>query len=395
MSGVVHIITSLERGGAQRNTLETVARLHHPARPQLLVTGALPDDPSVGLDDEAASRLGSRLLRVPALQNPLGWHDVGALLDLGRLLAREVARLRPPVVVHTHSSKAGVLGRLAAQTVNGVVVVHTVHGFGLQALGARRAWLLEAAERSVSPLAARYVFVSSADRRRAAELGIDERKTRLIRSGIDLDRFTALPDRATARKQLDVDADALVVLTLANCKPQKDPLFHIEIFRALVDRCPRARGIFVGDGPLRPQVEARIAALGLQAHVLLQGNVVDVRPFLAAADVFLLASAWEGLPRSVLEATAAGLPCVVKDTGWADDTAFAHSIRALPIDASAAAFADALILKHRAAPKRLPREFTQEGMLAALKDLYDELCGPVFDDDERLKMLRRRRRLRR
>lgn len=398
MSGVIHVITSLERGGAQRNALETAARLHHPARPQLLVSGA-----PGALDDEAAVRLGARLLRLPTLKNAFGLHDVSAMLDLSRLLAREVTRLRPPVVVHTHSSKAGVLGRMAATTVSGVVVVHTVHGFGLEALGPRRSWLLEAAERSVAPLAARYVFVSEADRARAAELGIvRDQRALLIRSGIDVAHFNQLPDRNAARRAVDVEESlastghaATVILTLANCKPQKDPLFHLEIFRAVVDRDPTARCIFVGDGPLRPQVEARIDALDLRAHVQVHDFVDDVRPLLAAADVFLLASAWEGLPRSVLEATAAGLPCVVRDTGWADDVAFAPSITALPADAPAAAFANALLKKHRAVPKKLPREFTQAGMLDALKDLYDELCGPVFDDDERVKMLRRRRRLRR
>jgi glycosyltransferase involved in cell wall biosynthesis len=386
LSGVVHVITSLERGGAQRNTLETAARLHHPARPQLLITGG---GERAALDDEAAARLGSRFLRVPALQNAIGLHDVGAVLDLSRVLSREVARLRPPVVVHTHSSKAGVIGRMAAQTVSGVVVVHTVHGFGLEAFGARRSWLLEAAEKSVAPLAARYVFVSEADRARALELGLaNDRNALLIRSGIDVARFTGLHDVGRAKQ-------GPVILTLANCKPQKDPLFHIAIFRAVVDRAPSARCVFVGDGPLREQVQQRVEALGLREHVQLHPFVDDVRPFLAAADVFLLASAWEGLPRSVLEATAAGLPCVVRDTGWAQDVSFARSITALAKDDDADAFAAALLKKHRAVPKKLPREFTQDGMLEALKDLYDELCGPVIDDEERIRMLRRRRRLRR
>ncbi|MDP2342906.1 MAG: glycosyltransferase [Deltaproteobacteria bacterium] len=395
MSGVIHIITSMERGGAQRHTLETAARLHDPARPQLLITGA-----PGPLDDEARLRLGSRFLQVPALQNPIGFHDVAALLDLSRLLAREVQRLRPPVVVHTNSSKAGVLGRMAAKTVSGVVVVHTVHGFGLEALGPRRSWLLEAAEKSVATLAARTVFVSEADRQRAIELGLaSDRSALLIRSGVDVAHYAELPEKSAARRALNVDVKGPVILTLANCKPQKDPIFHIEIFRAVVDRDPSARCLFVGDGPLRPQVEDRIDALGLRDHVQLHGFVDDVRPFLAAADVFLLASAWEGLPRTVLEATAAGLPCVVRDTGWAADVAFARSITALPAlprdSADADAFAIALLKKHRVVPKKLPREFTQDGMLEALRDLYDELCGPVIDDEERIRMLRRRRRLRR
>lgn len=389
MSGVIHVITSLERGGAQRNTLETVARLHHPARPQLLISGA-----AGALDDEAAARLGVRFRRVPSLQNAFGVGDFAAIADLHQVLRREAERLRGNVVVHTHSSKAGVIGRLAAHGLPGVVVVHTVHGFGLDALGPKRSWLVEAAERAVAPLADRYVFVCEADRLRAVALGlIGEDGGTLIRSGIDAERFALVREkRGAARAALGVAEGQRLVVTLANCKPQKDPLFHVDIYTALVARDPTVRCLFVGDGPLREEATRRVEARGLSARVSFQSAVFDVSDHLAAADVFLLASAWEGLPRSVLEATAAGLPCVVRDAGWAGDLAFARSITALPKDASADEFAQAIVKKHKAPPKKLPAEFTQRGMLAGLMRLYDELCGPIFTDEERGRLMRQRRR---
>lgn len=392
MSGVVHVITSLERGGAQRNTLETAAQLHVAARPQLLISGAAGE-----LDEEAARRLGPRFSRQPSLMNRFGLHDVAAVVDLQRTLTRAVERLRAPVVVHTHSSKAGVVGRLAARGVDGVVVVHTVHGFGFEALGEGREFVVEAAERVVAPFADRFVFVSEGDRDRARALGlVAHDRGLLIRSGIDPTRFAGLREtRDDARARLGVSDGARVVVTLGNLKPQKDPLFHVDIYAAVVAKDAGARCFFVGDGPLLAQVRDAISQRGLSNHVTLVPFVSDVGPYLAAADVFLLASAWEGLPRSVLEATAAGVPCVVKDTGWADDVAWARSITALPKHASADEFADAVLKKHKPAPKKLPREFTLQGMLDDLKRLYDDLCGPVMDDAERLRLVRRRRRHRR
>lgn len=383
MTGVVHVITSLERGGAQRVVLDIATHLHHPQRPQFVVSGA-----PGALDDEARRLLGSRFLSVPALQNPPGAHDVAALLDLTRLLRRLVGQMRGPVVVHTHSSKAGVIGRLAARAVDGAASVHTVHGFGTQALGPRWAPLLELSERVAASVTDRFVFVSEHDRDIAIARGLcRDGNALVIRAGVDAAAH-AVSGAARA-------SPPLVAVTVGNLKAQKDPLFHVDILAAWRRMNGAARLIFLGDGPLRAAMVARARELGVADALELPGFVDDVRPFLARADVFLLASAWEGLPRSVLEATAAGVPCVVKDTGWARDVAWARSITALPADARADEFAAAIAGKHRAAPKKLPRAFTQQGMLDELKALYDDLCGPVFDDDERLRMLRRRRRLRR
>ena len=377
MSGVVHVITCLERGGAQRNTLETVAQLHRPDRPQWLISG-----PRGALDDEARQRLGSRFVTLPALQNrPSLFKDTEALLALARHIELAVERLRPPVVVHTHSSKAGVLGRLAARGVRGAFTVHTVHGFGLEALGPSHRWLLEAAERVAAPAGDFFVFVSEADRDHALHLGLCAPARALtIRSGINEGPFSAVHSdgalRKATRERLGLQPKTKVAVTVANMKPQKDPLFHIDVFAAWRKMVTDAALVFVGDGPLRAAAEERARAVAVDDAIRFVGFVDDTRPYLAAADVFLLASAWEGLPRSVLEATAAGLPCVVRDSGWAADVSFARSIRALPASAAAEAFAAALMGPFGPVPKKLPAAFTERGMLRELRALYDEICGP-------------------
>jgi glycosyltransferase involved in cell wall biosynthesis len=398
MSGIVHVITALERGGAQRTVLEACAHLHHPRRPHLLVAGE-----GGALDDEARQRLGPRFLPLRSLRHPLSpLDDARAVDDLRRLLARESERLRAPVVVHTNSSKAGILGRLAAAAV-GLRTVHTVHGFGIDALGPRARPVLLAAERVVDPLTDVAVFVSEADVSFADAHGLFRRcERRVIRSGIDDATFRALreppvarPLRSSLRASLGIDDDTPVAVTVANLKRQKDPLFHVDVLASWRRLQPDTRLVFAGDGPLRDEVVARARELGVVDALHLVGFVDDVRPLLAGADVFLLASAWEGLPRSVLEATAAGLPCVVRDTGWAGDVSFAKSVTALSPSSTPQDFAHALAAKHRAPPRRLPREFTQAGMLDDLRTLYDRLCGPVIDDAELNRLRRRRRRQRR
>ena len=363
MTAVVHVITSLQRGGAQRVALETAARLHHPGRPQLLVSG----EPGA-LDDEARARLATRLLHLPDMVTPLDpLRDIAAAVSLVRLIDRQVDRLGAPIIVHTHSSKAGVIGRLAARAVRGVVVVHTVHGFGIDAMPQHR-WALEAAERVASIAGDVTVFVSDGDRQRARDLALPIKRSVTIRAGIDPAAFMALRRPRSGGHR---------AVTIGNLKAQKDPLFHVEILAAWRRLDAQARLVFLGDGPLRDEVDKRARALGVRDALELPGFVEDVRPYLADADVFLLASSWEGLPCAVLEATAAGLPCVVKGS-WAHDLAWVPSVRALDVAAPAEEFARALVAASAKAHRvpKLRREFTLDGMLAALGELYDELVGP-------------------
>lgn len=385
---VVHIITALERGGAQRNTLETAVRLHTAARPQWVLAG-----PEGSLHREARTRLGRRYRVVPALQRAIApGPDVRAAIALRRQLdriAQTAGDASGPLCVHTHSSKAGLLGRLVARSRPNTHVIHTVHGFGTHAFSPRRQWVARAAERLTANLADDLVFVAENDKMTALEHGFAGTSVlHTIRSGIpaagfDVQSADAARARAEIRGRLGLsDADFLVV-TLANTKPQKDPAFHLEIARALTSDTPNAHAVFIGG--------AAEDAAALAATVM-DAPRIHVRPFvpnpaawLTAADVYLLASRWEGLPRTVLEALRAGLPCVVRDAGWAgelsracatDEPGSERRLTALPMTAPAAAFARALRATAPASPRwpratgTLPHAFTEAGMLDALDALY-------------------------
>jgi glycosyltransferase involved in cell wall biosynthesis len=380
VSAIVQVVTALERGGAQRVTLEAAAQLHRPARPSYLIAGP----PPAALFDEARTRLGDRLIVQPALAPPLApGRDLQALLGLSRQLARLAAQ-HGTLVVHTHSSKAGILGRLAARSVRAARTVHTVHGFGIGALGQRATPLLVAAEQIASAATDVLLLVSHADARRCDALRLSRRAARrVLPESCDGPRYAALPRdaeaRAAARERLGLAEDVPLAVTVGNLKPQKDPLFHVDILEAWRAETPDAALLFLGDGPLREDTEARRRTLGLDDALHLPGFIADPADALVAADVMVLASRWEGLPLAVLEALAAGIPVVVRNPGWADDVTFAGDrFIALPVDAPAAAYADALEQLRRLPPRKvaLPPLFTWEGALQALDDLYDQLLRP-------------------
>jgi glycosyltransferase involved in cell wall biosynthesis len=322
---VVHIITQLELGGAQQNTLYTVGHLDRRRyRPYLIAgCGGL-------LDDEARRLADVDVAWVPSLVREIRpWRDLIALLALWRRLRRIRATAGPVMLVHTHSSKAGILGRWAARLAGATAVLHTYHGFGFHPGQSRwLRWLLIGVERMTAAVTDVVITVSQANQRLGAAMGLfafsgsDSFQCRpptqrlppsvLIRSGIDVSAFrpAGLSGRAAMRASLGIPADAPVVITVACLKPQKAPLDLIEVVRRVVARVPAARFVIVGDGELRGPVERMIADGQLQAHVSLLGWRRDVPACLHAADLFLLTSRWEGLPRAVLEAMAAGLPVV-------------------------------------------------------------------------------------
>lgn len=378
MIRVVQVITALERGGAQRVALESAARLQGPAFDVHLVSGD-----GGALAQEARARLGTRWHVVPDLRNAMGRHDLTALFALGRLLDRLHATSPGPLIVHTHSSKAGILGRLAASALPGVTIIHTVHGFGLRALGPRARPYLQLAEAVASRVTDTLVFVSEHDRAQARALALTPRSgTRVIRAGVEVampaTRHEAEAFGQRARAALGIAAHAPVALTVANMKAQKDPLFHVDVLAAWRAHRPDAALIFLGDGPLRAAMTARARACGVEGALHIPGFVDDPTPFFAAANVYLLASRWEGLPCAALEAVAWGLPVVVRHEGWADELDFCDALYRFPPETAPTALARALeeavdgAMAGSPQATPLPRAFTRAGMLEELGLLYRE-----------------------
>ncbi len=304
---VVHVITRLELGGAQLNTLHTVARLDRARFAPQLVCG-----PGGMLDDEARALTDVPLHFVPSLVRPVHpFKDRAAAAAIADLLAAQARR--GPVIVHTHSSKAGVIGRWASKAAGAGPVVHSIHGFGFDALGgslSRRAALFM--ERRLAARTDAFISVSRFHVEEGRRLGLlGDRPAHVIRSGIDLADFgRADALRADTRAALGYGPEEPVVGMVGNFKPQKNPLEFVEIAARVAAARPATRFFFAGDGELRAEVEARASALGLSDTLTLLGWRRDVPALLGALDVSVLTSRWEGLPRVAPQAMAAGRPIV-------------------------------------------------------------------------------------
>jgi glycosyltransferase involved in cell wall biosynthesis len=249
---------------------------------------------------EAAAAAGARFVPLRHVRRPISpWRDLAGLVELVRLLRRE-----RPDILHANSSKAGVLGRLAAVLAGVPIRIFTVHGWAFSAHSGAASLLYHAADRLMRPLTTATICVSERERARGLEARtcIPERTT-VILNAVDVARVPrAGHDGAGPR-----------IVSVGRLAAPKD-------FRTLVRALallPRgaAEALIVGDGPDRAQLEAEIARLGLAEQVLLAGERRDVPELLARADLFVLSSRSEGLPVSVLEAMAAGLPVIASSVG--------------------------------------------------------------------------------
>lgn len=306
---VVQIITTLARGGAQATVVASCdpARLADLGVEVTVVAGVEVTAEGAWWGDPALARSRvepmTRLVRRPA---PI--QDLLALWQLVRVLRR----LRPDVV-HTHSAKAGMLGRLAAVLV-GVPVVHTVHGWGpLHADRAIVRWASALVERTMARAVAALVLVGigDVDLARRWRIGRPDRY-QVIRSGIELPAPEAAAEqRLRWRRELGLH-DRFVVGMVGRLAHPKDQATLVEAFRLAA--IPEATLLLVGDGPQRGELE-RLVRSHPEVDIRLLGLHPRGAELVAAFDVAVHSSHWEGLPRTVVEAAAAAVPVVATDVG--------------------------------------------------------------------------------
>ena len=286
---VLHVIGTAEVGGGGEH-------LVHLARG--LMVHDCTSSVVVGRDGLAGARLREAGVLIIAI-GPMG---AGALWTLARVLRRE-----RPDVVHLHGSRAGLLGALSARAAGIQPVIYTAHAFAFRREDYavfRDVFVL--AERATCALADQVICLTHGDLSAAKGAGIEMRHATVIPNGIDLARFNVDGDR----RALGIPEGAPVIGMVARLVPQKDPTTFLHAARLVADALPEARFLLIGDGPLRPAVEATVQKLALEGRCLVLGTRQDVPQLLAAMDVLWLTSRWEGLPFAALEAMAASRPVV-------------------------------------------------------------------------------------
>ncbi len=376
---VLHPITRLIVGGAQENTMLT-AQLLDKARWNVVVVSG-PQTGSEGSLIESVRKRGISLILEPSLVreiNPL--QDLRAIFRLWRLM-----RQGRYTIVHTHSSKAGVLGRWAAKLAGVPVIVHTVHGWGHHErqrplVRAYYIWL----EKLTLPITDRLITVTSRDIAKGVKDGIGQPADYVtIRSGIEMDRFGhPLVTRAASRQAWGIPPEAPVVGTVTRLSPQKAPLDFVRAAALILHEVPECWFVMVGDGPLRGEVEKLAADLGLAERLVLTGLRRDVPELMAMFDLFALSSLWEGLPRVLPQAMATGLP-LVATTSDGNAEAIEPGVNGLltpPGDPAALAQAVISLLQEPIRAKQMGQagrlrapEFDVQRMVAQIDALYREL----------------------
>lgn len=322
-----------------------------------------------GVVNDKAKALGLRCYSVPELVRPIHLlQDVRCFFALKRWFKT----LRPDII-HLHSSKAGLVGRLSAAGL-GIPVVFTAHGWSFtEGVSALSTLLYRHLERWVSPLADRVITVSDYDRNRALNLQVvPANKMQTIHNG--------MPELATEEPPRRWHGGRIIMV--ARFEQPKDHLL-------LLDAVAQLQGTFqlqlVGDGPLLAQAQAKARQLRLDDKVEFCGSRHDVAALLQQADIFVLASRWEGLPLTILEAMRAGLPVVASEVGGVAEavtqreTGFTvpHGDASLFTQALQQLLDDPTLAQQfgQAGQQKFRQQFTFANMLQQTLLLYQELTG--------------------
>jgi glycosyltransferase involved in cell wall biosynthesis len=315
---VTHIITRLVVGGAQENTVASVLGLRQKPGVEVHLISGPTTGPEGSLESEFAGA-PEIFTRVPKLVRPI--HPLKDWLALRRL--EQILREQKPDIVHTHSGKAGILGRLAARRAGVPVIIHHIHGpsFG-PFQGWLANWIFTAAERYAARVTTHFICSAQAMTRiyLAAGIGQPEMFTRIF-SGFQLQPFLDATYDLALRKKMGIPADAFVIGKIARLFKLKGHEDLLLAFQSALPQCPRARLLLVGDGSLRSHLENRARKLGVAEKVVFTGLVPpnEVARYIGIMDCLAHLSSREALSRALPQALAAGKPVVSYDFDGADE----------------------------------------------------------------------------
>lgn len=299
---IVHIITRFIPGGADENTLLSANWFAERGHRVTLIYG---DQADPRICDKIHPAI--RQIQVKSLCRAVRPHrDLAALFHIRRLLAR----LRPDIL-HTHTSKAGFIGRLATVGLPRMAVIHGIHILPFVNVGFMERHVYTLMERTVAPLTDAFVNVSEGMRRTALAQGIGrEEKHHVVPSGMDIDRFR----EAAAGMHAHEGARPVEALLLAAYEPRKQ---HLPLLEYIARNEQRLRGkvhfAFAGHGHMREECLEFAQKNGLEDIVTPEDFAADPAARIAAADICIYCSTNEGLPRAVVQYAAAGKPVVALD----------------------------------------------------------------------------------
>jgi lipopolysaccharide/colanic/teichoic acid biosynthesis glycosyltransferase/glycosyltransferase involved in cell wall biosynthesis len=380
---IVRVIARLNVGGPAIHVINLTRGLDPARFDSTLVTGT--ENPGEGSMLDLALERGVRPVVIPEIvgQATLKPRDLKALIALYRLIRRE-----RPQIVHTHAAKPGVLGRVAARLAGVPVVVHTFHGHILHGYyGPLMSWLLRRMERMLAHLSDRIIAVSEQVKQDLVRYGVaPPEKISVIPLGFDLRPFLDnAAHRGALHRELGLTNGARLVGIVGRIFPIKNHRLFLEAAAHVAAEDWSARFVVVGDGVLRPQMEARARSLGIAERVTFTGWRRDLHRIYPDLDVLVVSSRNEGTPVSAIEAMASGCPVVATRVGGLpdliDDGETGHLVPSEDAPALAAAILrvlrdrDAARRMAEAACERVSERFRAERLIGDMERLYCELLA--------------------
>jgi glycosyltransferase involved in cell wall biosynthesis len=304
---IIYVITRMVVGGAQETAKYTAEHFHRAGDDVLFVTGIETGrEGELKVDDVP-------VLFMPALVRRLSpLNDLRAVWQLYRLFRR-----RRPEIVHARTSKARAVAVIAARLARVPAVVQTIHGWSFGNQIDRKKWLYVIVEKVIARMFDCNIVVSEGDLREGLETGILRQKTtQLIRSGVNLAKISNVDRQRVERLRADVaPAGQRVITLIGRLSSPKTPDVFVDAAAIVLKRHPDTRFLVVGDGAKREALAAQIERLGIGTDVLMLGLRTDVAEIVAASDILVHSSLREGLPKTVLEAMAAGKPVIGTNVG--------------------------------------------------------------------------------
>lgn len=381
---IVHVITRLIVGGAQENTVLTCEGLADLGHDVTLLTGPT-TGPEGSLVDRAARGIYHYIELSDLVREISPAQDLHAIIAMARIFAQ-----LGPDIVHTHSSKAGVIGRLAARLAGVPIVIHTIHGMSFNRTQPRRIQTAyKWAERLCAELSDSIVCVADAMAAQSLDAGVGRQEQYVtIRSGMETGQFDPSQyDAAAIRSQWGFASSDVVVGTVARLFENKGYEQLIEVIGIAAQRDPRLKFVWVGDGAHRERYEDELRRRKLRDRVMLTGLIppANMPRVLAGVDLLAHTSQWEGLPRAVVQALLMGKPAVSFAIDGAPEVIVPGVTGELATLGDTSAFADAILSLAADANRRMAygqagRErclvpFDRRTMVAELAALYDRLLS--------------------
>jgi glycosyltransferase involved in cell wall biosynthesis len=386
---ISHVITRLIIGGAQENTISTVLGLAKiPGVSVDLISG-----PTTGPEGSLVSSLPPGMLTIlPELVRPVHpWADYRAYLKLTRLFQDT-----RPRIVHTHSGKAGVIGRLAARRAGVPTIIHTIHGPSFGAFqGILSNFLFTNAERLAGRATTHFISVADAMTRQYLEAGIGrpQQYTRVF-SGFALQPYLEARNDVELRARLGIGPRDFVVGSIARLFKLKGHDDILNVAGEICRQCPDLKFLWVGGGPWRERLEARIRNLGLADRFVFTGLVPpsEVHRYVGIMDALAHLSRREGLPRALPQALAAGKPVVAYDCDGAREVCLEGQTGFLVAVNDTATLSSRLVelcrnasLRHRlgeAGREFVRTNFSEQTMVDAIWRVYRQVDSQVEQSEQ-------------